>query len=110
MAKRDDIPKTDPSEIEGSSSGSISLTSSRATLNCDCCRKLTEQQTDSGSSPGTVRSSSTNQKPKRPGHGRMAASAYTGARVVICQHPDFILHALSVFAKEAVVKKLIGED
>jgi transposase len=48
-----------------------------------------EQRPGSDSSPGTVRSSSTDRKPKRPGHGRMAASAYTGARVVICRHPDF---------------------
>src|SRR5437868_15539043 len=28
-----------------------------------------------------------NQKPKRSGHGRKGASAYTGARVMICRHP-----------------------
>jgi hypothetical protein len=48
MAKHDDIPKTDPSEIEA------------------LIKRL-----------------------KRSGHGRMAASAYTGAKVVICRHPDF---------------------
>src|SRR5262249_25196028 len=48
-----------------------------------------KQQPGSDSGPGTARSLSTDQKPKRPGHGRMAASAYTGARVVICRHPDF---------------------
>jgi hypothetical protein len=36
---------------------------------------------------GSAQSCTLNQKPKRPGHGRKAASAYTGARVVICRHP-----------------------
>jgi len=48
-----------------------------------------EQLPCSGSSPGTVRSSSADQKPKRPGRGRMAASAYIGAEGVICRHQDF---------------------
>ncbi|MGE0887111.1 MAG: hypothetical protein AB7P14_26615 [Blastocatellales bacterium] len=47
-----------------------------------------QQQPGSDSGPGTASSSSTEQKPQRPGHGRMAASAYTGAKVVICQHDN----------------------
>src|SRR5262245_39801859 len=34
---------------------------------------------------GAAESSSAGQKLKRSGHGRMAASAYTGAKVVICR-------------------------
>src|SRR5574341_2122331 len=40
-------------------------------------------QTGSETSP-----SSSDQKPKRRGHGRMPASAYTGAQVVVCPHPN----------------------
>lgn len=40
---------------------------------------------DSGSDSGQACAG--DQKPKRAGHGRKAASAYTGARVVICRHP-----------------------
>lgn len=36
-----------------------------------------------------AQSFSSGPKPKRPGHGRKAASAYTGARLVICRHPAF---------------------
>jgi transposase len=44
----------------------------------------------SGSNTGSARapSSLAEQQPKRRGHGRMAASAYTGAQVVICQHSN----------------------
>ena len=134
MAKLDDTPKTDPSEIEaliqrlnqsnleprdaqlverllrlvlsmasllqhknasikrlkrlifGPSSDKRAATGSSTEEEAATPGDDSEQQPDSGSSPGTVRSSSTDQKPKRPGHGRMAASAYTGAEVVICQH------------------------
>jgi len=137
MAKQDDIPKTDPSEIEaliqrlkqsnleprdaqlverllrlvlsmasllqhknasikrlkrlifGPSSDNRAATGSSTEEEAAAPGDDSEQQPSSGSNPGTVRSSSTYQKPKRPGHGRMAASAYTGARVVVCQHPDF---------------------
>ncbi|HEY6403872.1 MAG TPA: transposase [Blastocatellia bacterium] len=137
MANRDDIPKTDPSEIEaliqrlkqsnleprdaqlverllrlvlsmasllqhknasikrlkrlifGPSSDKRAVTGSSTGEEAVAPGNDSEQQPGSGSSPGTVRSSSTDRKPKRPGHGRMAASAYTGARVVICRHPDF---------------------
>src|SRR5262249_3768154 len=137
MAKQDDIPKTDPSEIEaliqrlkqsnleprdaqlverllrlvlsmasllqhknasikrlkrlifGPSSDKRAATGGSTEEEAAAPGDDSEQQPGSGSSPGTVRSSSTDQKPKRPGHGRMAASAYTGARVVVCQHPDF---------------------
>jgi transposase len=131
MAKCDDIPKTDPSEIEaliqrlkqsnieprdaqlverllrlvlsmasllqhknasikrlkrlifGPSSDKRAVTGSSTGEEAVAPGNDSEQQPGSGSSPGTVRSSSTDRKPKRPGHGRMAASAYTGARVVI---------------------------
>jgi hypothetical protein len=46
-----------------------------------------DQQPGSQTGSETTPSSS-DQKPKRPGHGRMPASAYTGAQVVICQHPN----------------------
>src|SRR5262245_55064808 len=136
MARRDDIPKTDSSEIEaliqrlkqsnleprdaqlverllrlvlsmasllqhknasikrlkrlifGPSSDRRAVTGS-STEEEAAPGNDSEQQPGPGSSPGTVRSSLVDQKPKRPGHGRMAASAYTGARVVVCQHPDF---------------------
>ena len=45
-----------------------------------------DQQPGSKTGSETTRSSS-DQKPKRRGHGRMPASAYTGAQVVICSHP-----------------------
>ena len=137
MAKGDDIPKTDPSQIEaliqrlkqsnidprdaqlverllrlvlsmasllqhknasikrlkrlifGPSSDKRAVTGSSTEEEAAAPGEDSEQRPGSDSSPGTVRSSSTDRKPKRPGHGRMAASAYTGARVVICRHPDF---------------------
>lgn len=46
-----------------------------------------DQQSGSNSGSETVASSSWAEKPKRRGHGRMPAAAYTGAQVVICQHP-----------------------
>src|SRR5262249_37442377 len=129
MTKRDDIPKTDPSEIEaliqrlkqsnleprdarlverllrlvlsmasllqhknasinrlkrlifGPSSDKRTVTGRSTEEETAAPGDDSEQQLGSGSSPGTVKSSSTNKKPKRPGHGRMAASAYTGARI-----------------------------
>jgi len=137
MAKRDDVPKTDPSEIEaliqrlkqsnleprdtqlverllrlvlsmasllqhknasikrlkrlifGPSSDKRAVTGSSTEEGAAVPSKDSEQQPGSDSSPVTTKSSSSDQKPKRPGHGRMAASDYTGARVVICQHPNF---------------------
>lgn len=46
--------------------------------------------TPSDSDPGAENTpaSSAEQKPKRPGHGRMPASAYAGARVVVCRHSN----------------------
>ena len=60
-----------------------------------------QQQPGSDSGPGTTSSSSTDQKPKRPGHGRMAASVYTGAKVVICPHPNLKAgdHCLDPFCR-----------
>ena len=117
MAKRDDIPKTDPSKIEaliqrlkqsnleprdaqlverllrlvlsmasllqhqnasikrlerlifGPSSDKRAVTGS-STEEEAAPGNDSEQQPGSGSSPGTVSSSSADQKPKRPGHGR----------------------------------------
>ena len=137
MANRDDIPKTDPSEIEsliqrlkqsnleprdtqlverllrlvlsmasllqhknasikrlkrlifGPSSDKRAVTGSSTEVETAAPCEDSEQQPGSDSSPGTTRSSSSDQKPKRSGHGRMAASAHTGAEVVICRHPDF---------------------
>jgi len=137
MTKQDDIPKTDPSEIEalikrlnqsnieprdaqlverllrlvlsmasllqhknasikrlkrlifGPSSDKRAVTGSSTEVEAAASGDDSEQQPGSDSNPGTTRSSSTDQKPKRSGHGRMAASAYTGAKVVICRHPDF---------------------
>jgi len=137
MAKRDDIPKTDPSEIEalihrlkqsnlephdtqlverllllvlstasllqhknnsierlkrlifGPSSDKRAVTGSSMEEKSAAPGEESEQQPGSDSIPGITRSFSTDQKTKRSGHGRMAASVYTGARVVICQHPDF---------------------
>jgi transposase len=136
MAKRDDVPKTDPSEIEaliqrlkqsnleprdtqlverllrlvlsmasllqhknasikrlkrlifGPSSDKRAVTGSSTEEGAAVPSKDSEQQPGSDSSPVTTKSSSSDQKPKRSGHGRMAASAYTGAKVVICRHPS----------------------
>jgi hypothetical protein len=116
MAKQDDIPKTDPSEIEslirrlkqsnlephdtqlierllrlvlsmasllqhknasikrlrrlifGPTSDKRAATGSSTEEEAAAPGDDSEQQPGSGSSPGTVRSSSTDQKPKRPGH------------------------------------------
>lgn len=141
MARRDDIPKTDPSEIEAliervKRSGIdprdaqlierlLQLVLSMASLlqhkNASIKRlkrlifgpgsdkrTTTEPETDqissdqatvapadserspgTGTDSGNAQTSSSDQKPKRPGHGRNAASAYTGARVVLCRHPQF---------------------
>src|SRR5215510_4834380 len=137
MAMRDDIPKTDPSEIEalihclkqsnlephdtqlverllllvlstasllqhkntsierlkrlifGPSSDKRAVTGSSTEEKSAAPGEESEQQPGSDSIPGITRSFSTDQKPKRSGHGRMAASVYTGARAVIFQHPDF---------------------
>jgi hypothetical protein len=137
MAKGDDIPKPDPSEIEalihrlkqsnlephdtklverllllvrstasllqhkntsierlkrlifGPSSDKRAVTGSSMEEKSAAPDEESEQQPGSDSIPGIARSFSTDQKTKRLGHGRMAASVYTGARVVICQHPDF---------------------
>jgi hypothetical protein len=137
MAKHDDIPKTDPSEIEaliqrlkqsnlaprdaqlverllrlvlsmasllqhknasirrlkrlifGPGSDKRTPTGSPTENAAADPQVDSDQPSGSDSDPGTARSLSSEQKPKRPGHGRMAASAYTGAKIVICQHPDF---------------------
>ena len=136
MAKRDDIPKTDPSEIEalikrlrqstieprdaqlverllrlvlsmasllqhknasikrlkrlifGPSSDKRAVTGSSTEVAAAAPGEDSEQQPGSDSGPVTTKSSS-DQKPKHSRHGRMAASAYTGTKVVICRHPDF---------------------
>jgi hypothetical protein len=54
--------------------------------------KKRDSQTDSNPQPGPDASSQTlqlssNQKSKRRGHGRMASSVYTDAKIVICPHP-----------------------
>jgi hypothetical protein len=125
MAKRDDIPKTDPSEIEaliqrlkqsnieprdaqlverllrlvlsmasllqhknssikrlkrlifGPSSDKRTVTGRSTEEEAAAPGDDSEQQPGSGSSPGTVRSSSTDQKPKRPGHVRMPGLPYS---------------------------------
>jgi transposase len=135
MPIRDDIPKTDPSEIEAliervKRSGIeprdaqlverlLRLVLSMASLlehkNASIKRlkrlifgpgseqrTATEPKTeqtsgdsfnrqDGGHPPSTnsgdAPSSSFAEKPQRPGHGRKAAAAYTGARVVVCRHP-----------------------
>src|SRR5262249_33586944 len=116
MAKGDDIPKTDPSQIEaliqrlkqsnieprdaqlverllrlllsmasllqhknasikqlifGPSSDKCAVTGSSTEEEAAASGEDSEQRPGSDSSPGTVRSSSTDRKPKRPGHGRM---------------------------------------
>lgn len=137
MARQDDIPKTDPSEIEALiervkrsgieprdaqlverllrlvlsmasllehknasikrlkrlifGPGSDARTNSKASAKETASDIATEP--DSKHSPDTnskdAQSCAPDQKPKRPGHGRKAASDYTGARVVICRHPAF---------------------
>jgi hypothetical protein len=110
MAKRDDIPKTDPSEIEPrdaqlverlfrlvlSMASLLQLKNAsikrlkrlisgpnsdkRAVTGCSTEEEAaapeddSEQQPGSGSSPGTVRSSSKDQKPKRMGRRRTVTS------------------------------------
>ena len=131
MAKGDDIPKTDPSQIEaliqrlnqsnieprdaqlverllrlvlsmasllqhknasikrlkrlifGPSSDKRAVTGSSTEEEAAAPGEDSEQRPGSDSSPGTVRSSSTDRKPKRPGHGRMVASAYTSASRIV---------------------------
>lgn len=60
-----------------------------------------DKQSPSSTGSESPPSSSSDQKPKRPGHGRMAASAYTGAQVVICQHPNLKAgdHCLDPFCR-----------
>jgi hypothetical protein len=135
MPNRDDIPKTDPSEIEAliervKCSGIeprdaqlverlLRLVLSMASLlehknaSIKRLKRLifgpgsdqragTEPRTEQapgadaaasdsepppGVNPGGANSSSLSERPKRPGHGRKAASAYTGAQVVVCLHP-----------------------
>jgi transposase len=139
VAKQDDIPKTDPSEIEAliarvKHSGIaprdaqlierlLRLLLSMASLlehkNASIKRlkrlifgpgsdkrtatePKTEQSTSDPASGAPAESERSlgsgvasgqacvgSQKPKRPGQGRKAASAYTGARVVLCRHPHF---------------------
>lgn len=136
MARQDDIPKTDPSEIEAliervKRSGIeprdaqlverlLRLVLSMASLlehkNASIKRlkqlifgpgsdtrtnagaSAKEPASDIATEPDSklptdidskdAQSSFSGPKPKRPGHGRKAASAYTGARVVICRHPS----------------------
>lgn len=135
MAKQDDIPKTDPSEIEALiervnrsrieprdaqlverllrlvlsmasllehknasikrlkrlifGPGSDARTNAGASAKEPASDIATEPDSkhSSDTNPKDAQSCASNQKPKRPGHGRKAASAYTGARVVICRHP-----------------------
>lgn len=135
MARQDDIPKTDPSEIEAliervKRSGMeprdaqlverlLRLVLSMASLlehknaSIKRLKRLifgpgSDTRTNAGAfakepapdiatepdadlppdaNSGSAQSCTPDQKPKRPGHGRKAASAYTGARVVICRHP-----------------------
>ena len=47
-----------------------------------------DQQPEANAGSERTPPSSSDRKPKRPGHGRMPASAYTGARAVICPHPN----------------------
>lgn len=54
---------------------------------------VADSPVDSDPQPGSQTGSETgpsssDRKAKRRGHGRMPASAYTGAQVVICQHPN----------------------
>lgn len=60
-----------------------------------------DQQSGSNAGSGRAPSSSSDRKPKRRGHGRMPASAYTGAKVVICQHPNLKAgdHCLDPFCR-----------
>ena len=135
MARQDDIPKTDPSEIEALiervkrsgieprdaqlverllrlvlsmasllehknasikrlkrlifGPGSDARTNAGASVKEPASDIATEPDADLSpdADSGSAQSCTLNQKPKRPGHGRKAASAYTGARVVICRHP-----------------------
>jgi hypothetical protein len=85
MAKRDDIPKTDPSEIEA-------LIQRLKQSNIEPRdAQLVERLLRLALSMASLlqHKNASIKRLKRPGHGRMAASAYTGAKVVICRHPDF---------------------
>ena len=132
MARQDDIPKTDPSEIEALiervkrsgieprdaqlverllrlvlsmasllehknasikrlkrlifGPGSDTRTNAGASAKEPASDIATEPDVDlpPDANSGGAQSCTPNQRPKRPGHGRKAASAYTGARVVIC--------------------------
>jgi len=48
-----------------------------------------ESERSPGSGPDSGQACAGDPKPKRPGHGRKPASAYTGARVVLCPHLQF---------------------
>lgn len=75
-------PASDKRAARDSSSGDKSLNNA-ADSPAD-----SDEQPGAQSGSDTVASSSLDQKPKRRGHGRMPASAYTGAKVVVCQHPN----------------------
>jgi transposase len=137
MAKRDDLPKTDPSEIEaliervkgsdiappdaqlierllrlvlsmasllqqknasikrlkrlifgpGSDNRTATEPKTELTTGNQVSGAPAESERPPGSGPDPDQARSCDQKPRRPGHGRKAASAYSGAQVVICRHP-----------------------
>lgn len=139
MARQDDIPKTDPSEIEaliervrhsdiaprdaqlierllrlvlsmasllehknasikrlkrlifgpGSDQRTAAEAKIEPTTSAPASGAPAESERSPGSGPDSGQACAGDQKAKRPGHGRKAASAYTGARVVLCRHPHF---------------------
>lgn len=67
----------------GTGAGSAKASGNTSTDSAEKPDKQSGSNADSESTP----QSSSDEKAKCPGHGRMAASAYTGARVVVCRHP-----------------------
>jgi transposase len=139
MAKQDDLPKTNPSEIEaliervkrsgleprdaqlverllrlllsmaallehknasikrlkrlifgpGSDTRSATAAKTEPTTCVPASGAPAESERSSGSGPASGQACADDPKPKRPGHGRKPSSAYTGAQVLRCRHPQF---------------------
>jgi hypothetical protein len=139
MAKQDDLPKTNPSEIEallervkrsgieprdaqlverllrllllmasllehknasikrlkrlifgpGSDKRTASESKTEQSTSDTASSAPVESEPSAGRGADSGQAYAADPMPKRPGHGRRPASAYTGARLVLCRHPRF---------------------
>lgn len=83
-------PKSDKRQAtgeqpEGSSAGS----GEEQTTQSEAEQKTTESAETERQSASTTECSSSDQAPRRRGHGRRAARSYSGAQRVLCQNPKF---------------------